>query len=93
MLVLGLGTAFGQQGEALFVAKGCMACHGDKGLKPIGGLYPVLAGQNKAYLAAQLWAFKRLERLGANASVMYSFAVPLNEQEIEALSSYLAQSQ
>lgn len=92
MLVLGYGTAFGQQGEALYISKGCVACHGDRGQRPIGGLYPVLAGQNKAYLTAQLLAFKRLERAGGNATVMYSFAVPLNEQEIEALASYLSQT-
>ena len=40
-------------GKALFAAKGCTACHGAEGARPMAGS-PILAGQNAAYLLRQM---------------------------------------
>lgn len=45
--------ASADDGKALFAAKGCVACHGEAGAKPIPGS-PNLAGQNAVYLLRQM---------------------------------------
>lgn len=45
--------ALAADGKAIFAAKGCQACHGENGAKPIAGS-PVLAGQSSVYLLRQM---------------------------------------
>jgi cytochrome c553 len=53
-------------------------------------VYPVLAGQRKIYLRTQLVNWKLAERTNSPDGVMNKIAQQLSDDEIEALSSYLA---
>lgn len=97
LLVLGLATFAGapaalaqEDGAALYEANGCASCHGPQGKQPVGGLMPNIGGQQEAYLVAQMQAFKNLERTSANAEAMWTFAQMLSDEEIQAISAYLA---
>jgi cytochrome c553 len=65
----------------------CVSCHGAalKGQQHI----PRLAGQQRAYLAAQLRGFKAGTRFDMDGN-MTSAAQPLTESDIELVSEYLA---
>jgi cytochrome c553 len=70
----------------------CASCHGEnaKGRLADGVVYPVLAGQRKIYLRTQLVNWKLAERTNSPDGVMNKIAQQLSDDEIEALSSYLA---
>lgn len=73
-----------QRGEAK--AALCAACHGPKGIS-VNPLWPSLAGQQAAYLAKQIRAF----RDGGRTEVtMQPFVAALSDQEIEDLAAYYA---
>src|ERR1700722_1715407 len=56
-------------GEALYRSYGCSACHGDAGAAPLPE-HPSLAGQDEAYLIAQLRDLKKGARTnGLSASM------------------------
>ena len=89
-LLLSAGSAAAQTGAELYTAKGCVACHGPNGTKPMLPTYPKLAGQNAAYLTYALKAYKGQERSGAQAPLMVGMAGQLNDAEIEKIANYLA---
>lgn len=64
----------------------CMACHGMRG-ESTGASWPNLAGQNQAYLAQQLRAFRNGERTNPS---MTPFVTDLSDADISALASYYA---
>ena len=64
----------------------CQACHGMDGLSKVPDA-PNIAGQNEAYLVAQLQAFKSGRRQNEAMSVV---AATLSESDIEALAAYYA---
>ena len=66
----------------------CVGCHQPEGAG--NERYPRLAGQHAAYTAAQMSAFKAGTRTNDRAKVMRAVAERLTEQEIAALSEYLA---
>jgi cytochrome c553 len=64
----------------------CAGCHGANGVSA-APIYPNLAGQKEAYLAAQLKAFRDGTR--ANA-IMAPMAKPLTDADIDNLAAYYA---
>ena len=68
----------------------CVACHGvnGKGMNKAG--FPTIAGQNEAYLAAQLMKFKKGERNNDYNTMMQSVASKLSVSDIEELAKYMA---
>jgi cytochrome c len=102
LLVLTLTTAFAlvlagsattvlaQDGKALYTSKGCPACHGPDGGKPLGPGYPKTKGQDETYILNQLKAFKSGERKGAQSALMAPMAQTLNDAEAAAIAKYLA---
>jgi cytochrome c len=82
--------AAAQDGKAVFTAKGCPACHGPNGDKPLQPAYAKLAGQNADYLVAQLKAFKSQERKGSQSALMWGMAAQLNDKEMAAIAKFLA---
>ncbi len=62
----------------------CAACHGANGISMIP-MYPNLAGQNAAYTAKQLKAFKNKTR---NDPVMAGMVAALTDADIENLAAY-----
>jgi cytochrome c553 len=67
----------------------CVACHGAKGKVSVP-LYPNLAGQNEAYLAHALHAYKKGERSGGQAEVMKAYVSGLSDEDIDNLAAYYA---
>ena len=63
---------------------GCQACHGPEGISP-SPRTPNLAGQQPAYLAAQLQAFRSGSRTNP---LMQAVAAQLSDAQIEALAQY-----
>ena len=68
----------------------CVACHGvnGKGMNKAG--FPTIAGQNEAYLKAQLMKFKKGERNNDYDTMMQSVASKLSVSDIEELAKYMA---
>ena len=62
----------------------CAGCHGANGISA-APIYPNLAGQKEAYLAAQIKAFRDGTR--ANA-IMAPMAKPLSDADIDNLAAY-----
>lgn len=67
-------------------AMACQACHGLDGLSKVPDA-PNIAGQNEAYLVAQLQAFKAGRRQNESMSVV---AATLSDSDIAALAAYYA---
>jgi cytochrome c553 len=70
----------------------CMSCHGTngKGQAPDVSTYPVIGGQHKSYLVAQLTHWRSGERSNSPDGVMNMVAKTLTDAEIEALTSYIS---
>ena len=87
LFVLGAGSAAAADpaaGRAKALA--CQACHGMDGLSKVPDA-PNIAGQNEAYLVAQLQAFKTGRRQNESMSVVAS---TLSDSDIAALAAYYA---
>lgn len=79
--------------DAVAAYQPCTACHGDAGQGKTTLGAPALAGQDAAYLARQLSHFRSGTR-GSDArdgrgAQMRAMAVPLTDEDIAVLSSYL----
>jgi cytochrome c553 len=70
----------------------CAHCHGNtgKGLDPSTGMYPVIGGQNKAYLLKQLRDFRDDDRVNSPNAAMNKTLKPLSDAELEALAEYIS---
>jgi cytochrome c len=84
------GNAQAQDGKALFTAKGCPACHGPDGGKPLGPGYPKTKGQDETYIINQIKAFKSGERKGGQSALMAPMANTLSDAEAVAIAKYLS---
>jgi cytochrome c len=84
------GTAQAQDGKALYTSKGCPACHGPDGGKPLGPGYPKTKGQDETYIINQIKAFKSGERKGGQSALMAPMANMLSDAEAGAIAKYLA---
>lgn len=74
------------------MAKGvaaCASCHGPSGAG-IPAQYPRVAGQYSEYMLAQLQAFRTGERGNDPNQMMRAIAAKLSDQEIKAVSEYMA---
>ena len=95
----GNGTGDNPVGKKLFL-KGdtsrmippCISCHGvnGKGQSPDIPNYPVIGGQHKGYLRAQLINWRSGARMNSPGNIMNMVAKPLTDDEIDALASYLS---
>jgi cytochrome c len=77
-------------GGKLYAEKTCIACHGPDAKTPILPEYPKLAGQNEAYALRQMQDIKSGARDNGNTPAMRGVMHLVNEQEMEALASYLS---
>lgn len=89
-------AALAKQGEAIYrggiMSKGvaaCASCHAPNGAG-MPAQYPRLAGQHAEYTAGQLKAFRTGQRANDAAKMMRGVAAKLNDQEIAAVSEYIA---
>jgi len=89
LLVVGAGSAAAAAADPVAgraKAMACQACHGMDGLSKVPDA-PNIAGQNEAYLVAQLQAFKTGRRQNESMSVV---AATLSDSDIAALAAYYA---
>jgi cytochrome c len=83
-------TGAALSGEALYRDKTCIACHGADARTPILPDYPKLAGQNSAYLFRQAQDIKSGARANGNSMAMKGVMHLLNDEELRAISDWLA---
>jgi cytochrome c553 len=74
-------------GEAAYLSKGCVGCHGPAGDSQAPEMFPKLSGLEEAYLATQLTAFRSGERAGPTMNPMAS---ALTDEDIGNLATYLS---
>ena len=70
----------------------CVNCHGKngKGINPNASMFPVIGGQNKAYLSRQLMNFRKDERNNSPNKIMNKITHKLTDAEIEGLADYVS---
>jgi len=70
----------------------CVSCHGanGKGKAPDISTFPVIGGQHKAYLSAQLINWRNGKRTNSPNGEMNKIAKSLTDSEIEALTDYIS---
>lgn len=68
----------------------CVACHGPRGRGSPAANYPDVGGQYAQYLITQLEHFRSGERANDRASMMRSLASEMSDEEIRAVSEYMA---
>jgi len=90
LIVMMSSTAFAADGKALYLAKGCMACHGMDAKTPIMPLYPKIAGQSKEYTKQQMTDIKTGKRSNGQSAAMKGIMAGVSDEEITALSEYIA---
>nr|VFJ99123.1 MAG: Cytochrome c553 [Candidatus Kentron sp. H]VFJ99315.1 MAG: Cytochrome c553 [Candidatus Kentron sp. H]VFK03969.1 MAG: Cytochrome c553 [Candidatus Kentron sp. H] len=88
--VITLGKKIYHGGNTETEVPACMACHGPTGAGNSLAGFPSLAGQHAAYTGVQLKAFRSGERKNDAKSMMRTTAQRLTDQEIEAVSQYIA---
>ena len=81
-----------QKGQKLYSQRNCMSCHGAKGLKPISDSYPIIAGNNKNYIATQIKDILKGYRTNGMSTQMAAAVGQLSDDEILALAAYLSSS-
>nr|VFJ69730.1 MAG: Cytochrome c553 [Candidatus Kentron sp. FM]VFJ73382.1 MAG: Cytochrome c553 [Candidatus Kentron sp. FM]VFK19088.1 MAG: Cytochrome c553 [Candidatus Kentron sp. FM] len=88
--VIALGKKIYHGGNAETGVPACMACHGPLGVGNSLAGFPSLAGQHATYTSAQLKSFRSEARKNDAKSMMRTTARMLTDQEIEAVSQYIA---
>lgn len=78
-------------GEALYQKSGCVACHGQKGVKPTTAAYPMIGGQKANYLALQIKEIRDGVRTNGKAKMMAAMVKKLSDADIDALAEFLSQ--
>ena len=90
LLAAGTGAALAQQNPTALAKGVCSACHGPEG-RSVSPVFPNLAGQQSAYIALQLEAFRGHVRGDPNAQAyMWGMASQLSDDTMKALAEYYA---
>ncbi|WMD18313.1 c-type cytochrome [Achromobacter seleniivolatilans] len=90
MLFIALPAATQDLAKAREIYAVCSSCHGENGRATTVPQYPVIAGQNRAYLSNALKAYRDGKRQGTYASMMAAATRTLTDEEISALADYIA---
>ncbi len=89
-ITLAVSSAAFAGGEDLYKAKGCAACHGEAGAKPIMPAYPKVAGQSKEYILQQLKDIKSGARNNGQTAAMKGVVASVDDKDLEAIADYLS---
>lgn len=87
-----LGKNLFLHGDRSRMLLACVNCHGvnGKGLTPNTSMFPVIGGQYKDYLRAQLISFRKGVRTNSPSAIMNRVTRSMTDAEIDALSEYIA---
>jgi len=77
-------------GAALYVAKGCMACHGADGKTTIMDTYPKIAGQSAEYALAQMKDIKAGTRSNGQSMVMKGIVAGVSDEDLKTIAEWLS---
>lgn len=91
VLCTALASAETPDGETLFNQRTCFTCHGKDGKTPILPDYPIIAGQNEAYLLRQMQDIKSGARSNGNSAAMRGVMHLVNDEEMQVLAAYISQ--
>ncbi len=83
-----LGSAIYSGGKEGVMA--CSGCHGPNGAGLDAAGFPQLSGQKVAYVITQLNNFKNNSRTNDGTTMMNSIAANMSDEQIKAVSNYLA---
>lgn len=86
-----IGTWLALRGRWEVDVPACVQCHGAGGTG-VGAVFPAIAGQPTAYLAAQLHAFKDGGRPGGPMNLMSVVAKKLSDADITAVAQHFGNS-
>ena len=78
-----------KEAKSLYKKK-CRACHGKDALKPLKG-NPIIAGQKRNYIIAQVNDIKTKARKNGRSATMIPFVKKLTDEQITLLADYLSQ--
>lgn len=78
------------EGEALYASKGCGACHGPDGSKPILPVYPRLVGLPVKYAVNQMKDIKSGARSNGQSVAMKGIVAGVTEEEMVKIAEWLA---
>lgn len=78
-------------GAALYMAKGCMACHGADGKTTILDTYPKITGQSVEYTLAQMKDIKTGVRSNGQSMVMKGIVAGVSDEDLKTISEWLAE--
>jgi cytochrome c len=84
------GSALAADGASLYSQKGCIACHGPKGDKPITPAYPKLAGQQAKYMVDQMKDIKSGARNNGQAAAMRPIVSGVSEADMQTIADWLS---
>ena len=90
LVALSPATVLSADGEKLYKTKTCSTCHGKDGKTPIMPMYPKIAGQNKEYTLQQMNDIKSGARSNGQSAAMKGVMHLVSDEELEALSEYIA---
>jgi len=87
-----IGKNLFEKGDLSRMTVPCGNCHGatGKGQTPRNPVFPVIGGQHKDYLLAQLLIFKKGERNNSPGGIMNITVQRLSDAELDALAEYVA---
>jgi len=88
--LLALGRKVYHGGNIDTKVPACKSCHGPLGMGNSLAGFPAVAGQHSTYTSAQLKAFRSGDRKNDMKSMMGMTAERLTDEEIEAVSQYIA---
>lgn len=91
ILLNGMDTKSYEDGRALYYANGCGNCHGTNAEG--SSYYPKLANKKQIFLQTKLHNFKKGIAQTQKQEIMFTFAKPLSNKEIENLSYFLTHFQ
>jgi cytochrome c553 len=84
-----VGQRLYRGGNETLNAAACAACHGPSGTGNPLAMYPAIRGQQAAYVAAQLKAYRAGTRQTDQNQMMRNIASLLNDEQIDAVASYV----
>jgi cytochrome c553 len=73
-----------------FFNRTCRNCHGPEGKKPVKG-YPMIGGQKRAYIIAQVKDIRAKARTNGRTATMAPFIAKVTDEQIELVADYLSQ--
>ncbi len=90
LVTLTSSAVLAADGAALYAEKTCVACHGKDARKPLLPNYPMIAGQNAAYIEQQMLDIKSGARANGQTAAMKGVMPLVSEAEIKILAQYLS---